>query len=256
MAPPSPILQDLQSNREGGFFSITPGLRDAERRQSTMAHHALRAAQSEQAVELQESYDKDSSAKTSDAQDLVEAMQGLTIFSGLRPGSRQFPLPPFEASVPLAKQHVNDTACTTFANTDAQVDRVSPRAPIKDDSRNHREALLPREVGDNDKIPLDKIEHDNEVTEYITEKGNASVALPEFPTEQDAPQVLFQLVEWPAKLTDSREDFEDLALDNLTPDSPASSIKSASSDDDFERVTAERHETRRNGQPSAWISWI
>ncbi|KAL1602573.1 hypothetical protein SLS60_005989 [Paraconiothyrium brasiliense] len=256
IAPPSPILQSLQSNREGGYFSITPGLRDAERQQGMMSRHTSQAASSERAAESQEFYGKDNVARTPGEQEIVEAMQGLKIFSGLRPGSRQSPSSLFEASVPLKKRHVNNPACATLATTDTQAYRETSIASVAESSNTYRETLCPQEVAEFDQAALGKVAYDDEITRHITDKTTPPAALPESTPEQNVPQDTVQVVKSATKATDKNGSFEDLSLDSPTSDSSASSVESARSDDDFEKVNAEIYETLRNGQPSAWTNWI
>jgi hypothetical protein len=113
LAPPSPILQELQSNRGSSYFSIKSGLRATDHQKARLDSQTAHAAQTTQPdkqhpQELERStlsseqpakqyfQGKESISTSFDEQTLVEAMQGLKIFGRLRPASEQSRVPPLD----------------------------------------------------------------------------------------------------------------------------------------------------------------
>lgn len=254
LTPPSPILQGLQSNREGGYFSMTSGFCDTERQKAATLRHTPRAVQSVQMAKAQEHQDKDSLAESPDVKNLVEAMKDLNVFSGLRPGSRRSQLPPSDASAAIMEQHISDASSINLAEVDIEADREATTVSVENISSTGQEELHPQEVADCDQAASNQMAHDTQLTKHTTHSYTVPIALSKTPVKENSPQGFVRVVESDTEETNREDVFEDIPLDSPTLSSPTPSAEADPYD--FEEVIAGRHQTKRNGLPGMWGRWI
>lgn len=279
MPPPSPILQELQSNREGGYFPLKPGLRGI-----IPPHETVAVMQSTWTTE-QNSHSKKSISQSSSEQDLIEAMQGLKLFGGMRPASDEPQVPPLD----VAKLQADDPVVTKPTRINTEVAREALSEGARHDIASQRSLHRDHKGMHNTETPDKAVKNAAVITENVSHADPTSHKLPDHPVEQDATRTTESppvTSAYPSNATDAlaqpmgnQEDtsqkpklhtnvdngldseaeeaiFEDIPLDSPIAASPTPSAPSTGSDENFEVVATNKYQTRRNGRMGIWERWV
>ncbi|KAK7185427.1 hypothetical protein DPSP01_001954 [Paraphaeosphaeria sporulosa] len=272
MPPPSPIFQELQSNREGGYFSLKPGLRGTEGRNIAPLHEAAQVEQNA-CTPQQSSQDQDSLPASSSEHELVEAMQGLHLFGNLRSTPHRSAV----RTPDVVKNLIEDAGLLSSARRGAEVAQAALSEPARE--INASNSSSPDEAVDDVRVTTEHIPHEGPISH---EHAEPSAELGTLQTAENLPvpppALPFAPPHSPARSTVTHEDvskkpelqiaptidsgigttnsekhsFEDIPLDSPTPSSPKNShnpsVESADSDDDFEVVDTDKYQTLRNGR--------
>lgn len=223
---PAPMLTEFQSDRMGGKFSLTPGLRIAAQQRFAVSREVLPTVfKSAWATETTPQRGT-AAPNSSDDQALVEAMQGLKIFGGLRPAPQ-----PHQPQLPVVRDKANDpkTLRTAPTDTEAAKSAGSQSGPASTN------AVRQQRKSTQDTLDQPKHTYGDALVDPVIETISNS-------DSETEPR--------------SEESFKDISFDSPEPSSPALSVESSSSDDDFEVVDMSKYQTQRNGRPLIRKRWV